>query len=259
MTKKEFGKYIIYVDESGVPSFDADKDYPVFVLAFCIFDKEKYSKNSAPRLKELKFKYFGHDMVIFHENEIRRDRGYFTKFKNPDLKNEFISDLTKIIEEEDFILIATVIKKDNLFSKNSSPYHIALKYCMERTLKFLQSKKEDVKITHIIIEQRGKKEDAELELEFRRICDGQNYEKIKMNFEIIMSSKLSNSAGLQIADLVARPIGIKTIKPNQENRAFDVIKTKLHRNKKGEVDGFGIKIFPKKSIEEEVEEMFNIL
>jgi hypothetical protein len=39
--------------------------------------------------------------------------------------------------------------------------------------------------------------------------------------------KESNSLGLQLADLIARPIGIKTLQPEQSNRAFDIIAQKL--------------------------------
>lgn len=246
MHQENFSNYIIYVDESGDHSLDSiDKEYPIFVLAFCIFNKKTYSQSAIQKLKEIKFKYFGHDMVILHEREIRKDKGLFKKFNNKERKQVFIDDLTKIIEEEDFTIIATVIKKEDLNGKNNNPYDIALKYCMERAYKFLKNRNEHNKITHIVVEQRGLREDRDLELEFRRIRDGDNYRNEKMNFEIIMSNKMSNSAGLQLADLVARPIGIKTLRPEKENRAFEVIKAKFHKDKNDNFDGVGFKIFPK--------------
>jgi hypothetical protein len=257
MKQENFSDYIIYVDESGESSLKSiDKEYPIFVLAFCIFNKKNYSQNAVKKLKEVKFKYFGHDMIILHENEIYRDKGSFKKFKNKEYKDKFINDLTKIIKEEDFTIIATAIKKEDLFTTNNNPYHIALKYCMERAYKFLEEKSEHNKITHIIVEKRGKEEDNNLELEFRRVCDGNNYDNIKMNFDIIMSSKLCNSAGLQLADLVARPIGRRILKPNQENRAFEIIKSKFYKNKFGNFDGVGLKIFPNNK---NIENMFEIL
>ena len=99
------------------------------------------------------------------------------------------------------------------------------------------------KTTYIIVEQRGKKEDEELELEFRRICDGQNFGNINFPFEIIMANKMTNSAGLQLADLVARPIGLSVLKPTQENRAYDILKLKFH-NKNGGYNGICLKVFP---------------
>ena len=76
-------------------------------------------------------------------------------------------------------------------------------------------------------EIRGRKEDTELELEFRRICDGENRFHQKLPFKLRMASKATNSAGLQLADLVARPIGRYVINSNQDNRAFEVLKKKF--------------------------------
>ena len=40
-------------------------------------------------------------------------------------------------------------------------------------------------------------------------------------------SKKANSSGLQLADLIARPIGLSILRPGQPNRAFDTIKGKI--------------------------------
>jgi hypothetical protein len=63
-------------------------------------------------------------------------------------------------------------------------------------------------------------------------------------FEIIIADKKCNSAGLQLADLVARPIGRKILNPRQANRAYDILKQKFRRNSQGEVKGWGLKEFP---------------
>ena len=40
-----FGRYIVYVDESGDHALSSiDNNYPVFVLAFCIFHKGHYAE-----------------------------------------------------------------------------------------------------------------------------------------------------------------------------------------------------------------------
>jgi len=39
--------------------------------------------------------------------------------------------------------------------------------------------------------------------------------------------KAANSSGLQLADLTARPIALSHLRPNQPNRAFEIIRTKL--------------------------------
>jgi hypothetical protein len=80
-----FGNYIVYVDESGDHGLDKiDPEYPIFVLAFCIFKKMDYISDIVPAIQKFKFRYWGHDAVVIHEHEIRKSmagdfRYYFTK------------------------------------------------------------------------------------------------------------------------------------------------------------------------------------
>jgi hypothetical protein len=94
-----------------------------------------------------------------------------------------------------------------------------------------------------LFESRGKKEDNDLELEFRRVCD-RNATGQQLPFEIILADKKSNSGGLQFADLIARPIGRKLLKPDQQNRAFEILKAKFRRDPGGNLKGWGLKLFP---------------
>ena len=64
------------------------------------------------------------------------------------------------------------------------------------------------------------------------------------NLDIRFMDKKHNSTGLQLADLVAHPIGRHAIDPDQPNRAFDILKPKFRRGPAGLVKGFGLKIFP---------------
>jgi len=62
-------------------------------------------------------------------------------------------------------------------------------------------------------------------------------------FDIIFSDKKSNGAGLQIADLMAHPIGRHVINPKQENRSYNIVEKKFHKYPFHV--GKGLKIFPK--------------
>lgn len=90
---------------------------------------------------------------------------------------------------------------------------------------------------HVIFECRGKDEDADLELEFRRIVTGASRwgwvtrDFSVINFVPVFAKKSENSVGLQLADLTARPLAVKMLRPNQANRAYDIILTKLERLK----------------------------
>lgn len=246
-------KYIVYVDESGDHGLQTiDDQYPLFVLAFCVFHKRHYSEQVVSALEKFKFNYFGHDQVILHENEIRKEKGIFNIFRSREQKASFLKELTDIIEHSNFILISCVIDKRSVRRPadiESNLYHIALGFCLETLFDFLQEKMQHEKKTHVVVECRGKKEDNELELEFRRICDGNNRLAIPLPFDVLFADKKALSSGLQLADLVARPIGLSVLRPNQENKAFDVLKYKFYcdggREKVGSgYENLGLKIYP---------------
>lgn len=248
MSDGNYSDYIIYVDESGDHGLDSiDPNYPIFVLAFCIFKKTDYAKIVSPALQEFKFKYFGHDMVVLHEHEIRKSKNQFGILFNSEIRKSFLHDLNQMMEACPFSLIASVIKKEQLKEKYfdpANPYNIALSFGLERIFLFLKDHGCLNKTAHVVFERRGKKEDDELELEFRRVCDGHNYFREKLPLQIVLADKKTNSGGLQLADLTARPIGLSLLRPEQSNRAYDIINKKFRRNPQGKKEGWGLKCFP---------------
>jgi hypothetical protein len=250
---KKYSDYIVYVDESGDHSLQSiDANFPIFVLAFCVFHKRYYSETVVSTLQKFKFNQFGHDIVVLHEREIRKAEGAFSSLQNQSERQQFIDQLTQIIDTSKFVLISCVINKSELRSKAqtaTNPYDIALDHCLETLYEFLEEKQQHKLITHVIVERRGKKEDNELELEFRRVCAGENRWGSNLPFQVVFADKRVNSAGLQLADLVARPIGLGYLRPAQENRAFDVLKKKFFcsggRPNVGKgYEGLGLKIYP---------------
>jgi len=224
-----------------------DPQYPVFVLALCIFSKKDYAQQISPAVQELKFEFFGHDMVVLHETDIRKARRPFTLLLNAQVRLRFMAALSSIIASAPFTVISTVIRKERLCQRYvlpDNPYNLALKFCLERAHRFLAGLGQDECVTHIVFERRGKKEDAELELEFRRVCDGGNYGGKQFPFRIVMADKQVNSVGLQLADMVARPIGLHILRPGQSNRAYDTLEAKMYRSVTGSVEGYGLKCFP---------------
>lgn len=242
---KTKGDFIIYVDESGDHSIKGlDKDYPIFVLTFCCFSINNYINFAVPALQRFKFNYFGHDQIILHETDIRKNKSPFQFLRtNLELRENFLNDLSQVIKETPFTIVPIVIDKEKLISKYDNPhnpYHLSLRFGLEKINNFLiQQGQQDKEIT-IVFEKRGEKEDKELELEFLRICSKKEqfgYKKIdfeEINYRFLLADKKTNSCGLQLADLTARPIGLNYLKPNQNNRAFDIIESKI----------FGYKAFP---------------
>jgi hypothetical protein len=115
---------------------------------------------------------------------------------------------------------------------------------LERAFGFLKDRNHATLPAHVIVESRGKKEDAQLELAFRRACAGANQWNARLPFEIRFSDKKANSTGMQLADLVARPIGQEVIRPGSQSRIYPVIQKKFRRSWSGKVDGWGLKVFP---------------
>lgn len=192
-----FSDYIIYVDESG--DHDLSKinhEFPAFALSFCIIRKDIYVHKIVPQIQQLKFDFFGHDSVILREHDIRKEKKDFAVLMtNANLRRDFYDRLNAIMQDAEITIVASVILKE--------------------------------KFT-IICESRGEKEDNALKLAFLEFINNRENEYFnKIQFDMIFSSKKINSVGLQLADLTARPIAINALRPQQENRAYNIIKTKF--------------------------------
>lgn len=226
--KKNYSDYIVYVDESGDHSLvSIDQNFPVFALSFCIFTKDEYTNCVVPATQRFKFRYWGHDAVVLHEREIRKSAGDFTFPRvERQRREQFITDLANLVANVPFGVIGAVIRKENLVDGNvnsRNPYTIALRYCLEELHSFLSKRDQQGKLVHIVLEHRGKKENQELEHEFRVVVNDND----QMAFEPRFTKKAANSTGLQFADLTARPMAKHILQPRQRNRAFDVIEDKL--------------------------------
>ncbi len=245
-----YSDYIFYADESGDHSLiSIDRSYPVFALSLCAFRKSTYCSRVVPAFQRFKFKYFGHDAIVLHEHEIRKQKGEYRILTDSTIRTEFLKDLSETLSRSSFKIFSVVILKEelryDLFPEN--PYVISLKLCLQQAFKFLSQRSQNARQTHFIFERRGRKEDSELELEFRRIVAGKNELRVPFyGFEIHFSDKRTNSTGMQIADLTARPIGLSVFRNGQSNRAFDLISPKLFNNRKFSRPERGIYI-PQKS------------
>jgi hypothetical protein len=242
-----FDDYIVFVDESGDHGMASiDPSYPMFVLAFCVFEKHAYATRTTPAVVQFKFTHFGHDQVILHETDIRKNRGPFTLLRDPNRRDAFLNDLNELMRGAEFTLIASAIRKHEhraRYAEPPHPYHTAMGFGLERVYLELRGRGCREGTTNLLFERRGGKEDAELEAEFERIC-ARNATGAALPFSAVMCDKRCNSAGLQLADLVARPIGRRILAPTQPNRAYDILRTKFRRDPHGDARGWGLKVFP---------------
>ncbi|PLL11975.1 DUF3800 domain-containing protein [Tabrizicola sp. TH137] len=239
-------RYIVYADESGSPNLEADtKHFPIFVLTFLIVEKDVYARQVEPDVTSFKFRHFGHDQVILHESDIRKQRGPFAFLRaDPALRQGFLAEVGSLAARRDIAFECAIVDKSRVSHAQTawSPYDIALGICMEQTALRLMHAGETSGTVHVVFEARGRKEDELLELEFHRVAAGQAKVRFgdsnvqRFNWVPVFSSKQTNSAGLQLADLAARPIGLSYLRPHQSNRAFSALRTTSAAE--------GVKIYP---------------
>ena len=230
MSNWNHGDYIIYADESGDHSMDdVNKLYPAFVLAFCVFSKKAYLEEVIKHIKNLKFMFWGHDLAVLHSSKLRKRLDDFHFLHDQIVRANFINELNNAIERSPFEIIAMAIDKRHLQEEPllRNPYELSLEHCIGGIYRFLRAKDQYRKLTHIIIESRGKKEDDDLQVAFQRIVKANDSLQIMYPLRLYFADKKTNSIGLQIADLAAYPIGRFLINPEQENPAFKIIEKKF--------------------------------
>src|SRR5262249_37330490 len=150
-----------------------------------------YNRELTPKMRNLKMDAFGHDMVVLHEHEIRKRTGAFSAL-GKEARERFMDCLNAIMWEVEFTIFAVVIDKQKHVSKYTAPahpYYMAMQFGLERISRFLGPKCTKGSTTHIVCESRGKREDIDLELAFRRVCDGANFNYEKMPFELVLADK----------------------------------------------------------------------
>lgn len=255
MRENHYSDYIVYADESGDLSLE-DKEYPVFVLAFCIFSKHEYLTDVVRHIKGFKFANWGHDMTVLHSKKIRIQTDDFRFLQGQAQRREFMTTLSQAIKNSPFTIIATGIDKRLLqkqYINPANPYELGLQFCLERLYRFLQEKNQNGRTTHIVIESRMANQNKELEQAFFKMLEKKKPLQDLCPVELIFGDKKANSIGLQLADLIAYPIGRYVLKPHEENLAFKAIEQKFH--KFPNYLQKGLKIFPKNS---DVERVFDL-
>ena len=254
--------YYLFIDESGehiLKNFDPVR--PVFTVAGVLISKDDYSAIK-DAINSLKLKYWEDakyrdkttfKQVCFINRAIRRRQKAFSKYYLDDAAYEvFIDDLSALIEGLNFQIIAACIDKQKLVSKYTNPfepYNLAMEFIIERYSRFLHTNR---KTGSVILEARGKREDGLLHQQLlsfynngtRYISNRVIQKSIKGGF--YFNKKWQDGyentyVGLELADLVAHPIGHFVLK-NEKSKAFQVIEEKFLGYKNYE--GKGLKIFP---------------
>ncbi len=244
-------EYFIFLDECGDHSLKSiDPNFPVFVLALIICTKQNYNKTICPAIRKFKIEHCGSVDLVLHSYDIRKHQKGFS-FLNDHVKKEgFMDQLSDLMKNLPYTLIAVAIDKKKhkaRYSFPDNPYLISLKFAMERLYKFFAG----VTVGKIRIgaETRGKNEDRELKAAFFDILtegteyiSSEQFKELNIGLEFVKKSK--NVIGNQLADLAAYPIARYVINPEKPNPAIKSLERKFFVSGYGYAKGTGLKIFP---------------
>lgn len=251
MSDKARNSLILFLDESGDHSLSKiDPQYPMFVLAGCVFEMGYYEDIVVPEIKAFKNDFLGSDKIILHTEDITHNKNGFERVMEAEFRSNFYQKINAVLSKLEYKILACAIKKDEHFKRYGlaaiDPYMLSLDCIVERLVFEL----EEINQTGIIIaESRNSILDNELELAFLNLkVQGTSYlsaSKVKKRVILLsIKDKKENIAGLQIADLIASPIG-RSILAKKNQIDYKMIEAK-YRNKGGKFLGYGLVVLPKK-------------
>lgn len=245
-------KHHLFLDETGDHGLSfVDQNFPLFILAGCLFDDKELEKIEK-ETNDFKKEFFGTTEVILHSRSIRKCEGAFQILFDLEIKKKFYERLDKIIGEANFTIISSGVNKERHIKKYGKgardPYALSLSFIIERLIFYLDKKGVSTTVD-IKIEKRGRTEDQQLLNQYNTILDKGTYyvssERLRnkiTNFKSFL--KKDNIAGLQIVDLCAYPLARHILNPKEPYPPFEIIKSKIYCDNKGNFNGYGLKIFP---------------
>jgi|JTFP01.1.fsa_nt_gb hypothetical protein len=257
--------YYLFVDESGehmLENFNPQRPY--FTVSSVMIKKDDY-KEIKTNIDAIKKKYWKDGLfspkqnlvkkVCFVSRDIRKEQKAFSRYYLAQDKYEsFIDDLSIFMSQQNYKIIASCIDKQKLVSQYTNPiepYNLAMEFIVERFARFLHGRNAT---GLIMMESRGKKEDGKLhELFLDFYNDGTSFISNKVIQKTITGgfyfngkwnkekNSLDTFCGLELADLVAHPIGHYAQTKNK-TRPFEIFEEKFlgFENYMGK----GLKIFP---------------
>jgi hypothetical protein len=244
---------MMFLDESGNHDLRRiDPSYPVFVLGGIIAERSYVREVIDPVFRRFKRRHFGRDDIVLHTVDMHKGRGNYGFLTDPSCRTEFFVDLNAMLEGLEFQVIACVVKKvehvHRYEAEAADPYHVALKYLVER---FCLDLGQELDSGFICAERRNPGLDfglLEVWEELRR-AGTEHISAAEIDAKILeldLKDKRPNLSGMQLADLVITPIerhvAGKLAKPNEVR--WEVVERKL-RKVNGEYLGPGLIIRPR--------------
>lgn len=260
-------RYRLYIDESGDHVF-RDLEAPshrYLCLLGCWFHNPDYTEFHA-ELEEFKSNHLPHhpdEPPILHREDIVNRRGSFTRLQDTALARAFDDALLRLLEDARYRVVGIVIDKLVLREKHGDaaahPYHLALGFLLQRYAGFLNHIN---RVGDVLAESRGGREDTLLKDSYAWVYHrgawvvrAESFQQALTSKELKVKKKSANIAGLQLADLLARPVRQSILRDEGhlaeavapfDARLMPVIEPKFNRHLyDGRVAGYGKVLFPK--------------
>ena len=254
----------LYLDEAGDHTY-RDLSYVshrYLGLLGCLFERDNDYKFADRELNELKKEFWPKPdpdrPVIFHREEMVHCKGYFSIFKDQDVRQRFDERLLAFLARQKFVIINVILDKKthvDRYKNPINPYQYCLTAMLERYCGWLKFRNV---YGDVMAESRGGQEDQQLKKVYSGIFSGGTNQRSDPDFfnqvltsrEIKIKPKVANISGLQIADILAYPLKEKLfytegIRTNNflgtfNERIFNAVKMKYNQQFfSGKVRGYG--------------------
>ena len=233
--KRTKSKYYLFIDECGDHNLvKYDPAFPVFTLCGILVSRDNlYSLNND--FKKLKLEIFGNTDIVIHSVDIRKWRDAFIVLKDEALRMKFFNGIERILSQNDaYIIVSCTILKEQLNKfcvrgEDEDVYGLSLSSLIERSIFCVDNLTYSNPDITIIVERRGKKEDAKLLNYYNGLRNrGTKWitpERLRSRIgRFEFKYKRDNIIGLQIADLIAYPVTQHILHPERPNRSYDAVK-----------------------------------
>lgn len=244
-------EYFLFMDESGTSNLkNVDANFPVLALTGVLISSAEYNYLIA-EVEKLKKYFFGTTQIVLHDRDIRKHQNGFESLSIEKNELAFWNRMSSIVDKTDFKIVSSVIDKREHIKRYGfiaeDPYPLALTFILERTVIETDDKNA---IVQVIIEGRGKKENATICDRYSRLLNAGTSYVTKQRFDERLVStmqirrKNDYEIGIELADLCAYPIAKHILDSNSDGKFYEHISKKIRANNKGIVKGYGIKVFP---------------
>lgn len=209
-------KYRMYVDEVGNSDLGSsgNPNHRFLSLTGVVIELGHVMDAVHPQMEALKTKYFkSHpdEPIIFHRKEMINFKPPFAALADGALRGEFDAEILGLLRSWDYTVISVCIdKKKHVETYDMwryDPYHYCMAVLLERFVFFLNRGNDT---GDVMAESRGGKEDMRLKASFERLWEKgtdfigpEQFQRALTSKQLKLKPKVSNIAGLQLADLVA--------------------------------------------------------